>query len=167
MYLLGIERAAMIRHDHCIPQQRYDHRLRELVRRTGEVRLATGVGVPRSTARGWLGASYSAVVSLNGADRTEAKLRQEIVTLQRRLTKLAALLRLALVSRPRGGCTLTGERLLDGPDKARLLRAVEGARMSIPLRGILRCCAPVHSARRGASCRQGCRGPRLPLALSG
>ena len=119
-------------------QQRYDHRLRELVRRTGELRLATGRGVPRSTARGWLGASSSAVVSLNGADRTEAELRQEILTLQRRVTKLAALLRLALVLRPRGGRTLTGERLLDGPDKARLLRAIEGARTSIPLRGILR-----------------------------
>ena len=58
--------------------------------------------------------------------------------LQRRVTKLATLLRLALVVRPRGGRTLTGERLLDGPDKARLLRAVESARMSIRLRGILR-----------------------------
>ena len=33
-------------------QQRYDHRLRELGRRTGEVRLATDRGGPRSTARG-------------------------------------------------------------------------------------------------------------------
>ena len=119
-------------------QKRYDHRLRELVRRTGEIHLATARGVPRSTARGWLGASSSAVVSLNAADRTEAELRQEILTLQRRVGKLAALLRLALVLRPRGGRTLAGERLLDGPDKARLLRAVEGARTSIPLRGILR-----------------------------
>ena len=73
-------------------QQRYDHRLRELVLRTGELRLATGRGVPRSTARGWLGASSSAVVSLDGADRTEAELRQKILMLQRRVTKLAALL---------------------------------------------------------------------------
>ena len=32
------------------PQQRYDHRLRDLVRRTGDVTLATDLGVPRSTA---------------------------------------------------------------------------------------------------------------------
>ena len=36
------------------PQQRYDHRLRDLVHYTGDVTLATDHGVPRSTARGWL-----------------------------------------------------------------------------------------------------------------
>jgi len=36
------------------PQQRYDHRLRHLVHRTGDVTIATDLGVPRSTARaGW------------------------------------------------------------------------------------------------------------------
>ena len=83
-------------------QQRFDHRLRELGRRTGEFQLATGRGITRSTARGWLGASSSAIVSLNGADRTEAELRQEVLVLQRRVAKLTALLRLALVLRPRG-----------------------------------------------------------------
>lgn len=34
------------------PQQRYDHRLCELVRGTGDVTIATGLGVPRSTAPG-------------------------------------------------------------------------------------------------------------------
>ncbi|WP_110170353.1 hypothetical protein [Luteitalea pratensis] len=82
-------------------QQRYDHRLRELVRRTGELRLATTRGVPRSTARAWLGASPHAVVGLPGADLTDSELRQEILTLQRRVQKLAALLRLALAVRPR------------------------------------------------------------------
>src|ERR1700692_4375430 len=35
------------------PQQRYDHRLRHFVYSTGDVTLATNLGVPRSTARGW------------------------------------------------------------------------------------------------------------------
>ena len=40
---------------------------------------------------------------------------------------------------PRGSRrSASRERLLDGPDKARLLRTIEGARPSIPLRGILR-----------------------------
>jgi len=34
------------------PQQRYDHRLRNLVQRTGDVTVATGLGVPRSTRAG-------------------------------------------------------------------------------------------------------------------
>jgi len=38
-------------------QQRYDHRLRHVVQRTGDVTVATALGVPRSTARGWLGAT--------------------------------------------------------------------------------------------------------------
>jgi hypothetical protein len=35
------------------PQQRYDHRLRDLVQRTGDLSIATA-HVSRSTARGWL-----------------------------------------------------------------------------------------------------------------
>jgi hypothetical protein len=37
------------------PQQRYDHRLWHLVHCTGDVTVATDLGVPRSMARGWLG----------------------------------------------------------------------------------------------------------------
>jgi hypothetical protein len=39
------------------PQPRVDHRLGHLVHRTGHVTVATDLGVPRSTARGWLRAS--------------------------------------------------------------------------------------------------------------
>jgi hypothetical protein len=38
------------------PQQRYDHRLRDLVQGTGDVTIATDLGVPRTTDRGWLAA---------------------------------------------------------------------------------------------------------------
>jgi hypothetical protein len=77
------------------PQQRYDHRLRDLVRRTGDLTIATDLGVPHSTARGWLGAAPTVVLTLGVADLTEPELRQEILTLRRRVEKLAALLRLA------------------------------------------------------------------------
>jgi hypothetical protein len=53
------------------PQQRYDHRLRALVQRTGNLCIATDLGVQRSTTRGWLGAMPRAVVSLDGAHLTE------------------------------------------------------------------------------------------------
>src|SRR5262245_37535948 len=43
-------------------QRRYDHRLRNLVQRTGDVTIATDLGVPRSTARGWLGKGQTVVV---------------------------------------------------------------------------------------------------------
>ena len=120
------------------PQQRYDHRLRELVQRTGDLTIATDLGVPRSTARGWLGTAPTVVVSLEVADLTELELRQEVLTLRRRVQKLAALLRLALVLLRVSGFTLSGERLLDGRDKLRILRAIDQARACIPLRALLR-----------------------------
>jgi hypothetical protein len=75
------------------PQQRYDHRLRDLVQRTEDLAFATDLGVPRSTTRGWLRAAPIAVVSLDVADLTEPELRQEILKRRRRVEKLAALLR--------------------------------------------------------------------------
>ena len=120
------------------PQQRYDHRLRQLVQRTGDLTIATDVGVPRSTARGWLCTAPTVVVSLDVADLPELELRQEILKLQHRVQKLAALLRLALVLLRVSGFTLAGERLPDGPDKRRILRAMDQARACIPMQTLLR-----------------------------
>src|SRR6516162_6128319 len=119
-------------------QHRYDHRLRNLVQRTGNVTVATDLGVPRSTARGWLCTAPTVVVSLDVADLTEPELRHEILRLQQSVQKLAALLRLALVLLRLSGFTLAGERLPDGPDKRRILCAIDQARACIPLQILLR-----------------------------
>src|SRR5882762_5923674 len=58
-------------------QQRYDHRLRDLVHGTGDVTIATDLGVPRSTARGWLGKVPKVVVSLDVTDVRASELQQE------------------------------------------------------------------------------------------
>jgi putative transposase len=120
------------------PQQRYDHRLRNLVHRTGDVTVATNLGVPRSTARGWLGAAPTVVVCLDVADLTEPELRQEVLKLRRRVQKLTALLRLVLALLRTSGFRLTGARLPDGRAKIRILRAVDRARQHLPLRAVLR-----------------------------
>ena len=120
------------------PQQSYDHRLRDLVQRTGDPTIATDLGVPRSTAREWLRATPTIVVSLEVADLTERELRQELRTLRRRVEKLGALLRLALALLHISGFTLSGERLPDGHAKTRILRAVDRAREFVPLRALLR-----------------------------
>src|SRR5216684_7142050 len=78
------------------PQQRYDHRLRNLVQRTADVTVATDLGVPRSTSRGWLGTAPTVVVCLDVADLAEPEFRQEVLKPRRRVRKLTALLRLAL-----------------------------------------------------------------------
>ncbi len=120
------------------PQQRYDHRLRDLVQRTGDVTIATDLGVPRSTARGWLGGAPTVVVCLDVVDLTEPELRQEILKLRRRVQKLSALLRLALALLRTSGFRLTGERLPDGRAKTRILRAVDRAPEYLPLPSVLR-----------------------------
>src|SRR5207247_749775 len=75
------------------PQQCYEHRLRDLVQRTGYVTVATDLGVLRSTARGCLGGAPTVVVCLDVVDLTEPELRQEVLKLRRRVQKLSALLR--------------------------------------------------------------------------
>lgn len=119
-------------------QQRYDHRLRNLVQHTGDFRLAVACGVPKSTARGWVERQPAEVVGFADLTRTEAELRREVLMLRRRVGKLAALLRLALALQHASGFTLARTRLPDGLAKARMLRAVEQARTHMPLRGVLR-----------------------------
>jgi transposase InsO family protein len=119
-------------------QQRYDHRLRDLVRRTGDVTIATDLGVPRSTVRGWLREAPKVVVSLDVTNLRTSELQQEIVALRRRVRKLTAFLRLALALLRSSEFTLAHERLPDGRDKIRILRAVDRAREFAPLRTLLR-----------------------------
>jgi hypothetical protein len=120
------------------PQQRYDHRLRELVQCTGDVTATTDLGVPRSTARGWLNAVPTVVVCLDVADLTDREFRQEVLKLRRRVRKLTAWLRLALALLRTSGFRLTGARLPDGRAKMRILRAVDRAREHLPLHAVLR-----------------------------
>jgi hypothetical protein len=120
------------------PQRRYDHRLRDLVRRTGDVTVATDLGVPRSTARGWLAEPATVIVSLNGPNLTELELRREVLRLRRCVQKLAALLRLMLAAQRAVGFSLANQRLPDERAKQRILRAVNQARTCMPLRALLR-----------------------------
>ena len=119
-------------------QRRYDHRLRDLVQGTGDVTIAANLGVPRSTARGWLGKAPKVVVSLSVTNLKASELQQEVLELRRRVKKLTALLRLALALRRSSRFTLTHERLPDGRAKIRILRAVDRARDFVPLRALLR-----------------------------
>src|SRR5215472_9730015 len=108
-------------------QQRYDHRLRNLVQRTGDVTVATHLGVPRSTARGWLAETPTVVVCLDVTELADPELRQEVLKLRRRVRKLTALLRLALALLQASRFRLTLARLPNGRDKQRILRAVDRA----------------------------------------
>src|SRR5215831_5052434 len=119
-------------------RQRYDHRLRDLVQRTGDVTIATNLGVPSSTARGWLRTAPRVVVGLDMATLKTSELQQEVLVLQRRVRKLTALLRLALALLHTSGFRLTHERLPHGRAKVQILGAVDRARPFVPVRALLR-----------------------------
>jgi putative transposase len=119
-------------------QRRYDHRLRDLVQHTGDMTIATDLGVPRSTARGWIGNGQTAVLSLDVTNLKALELQQEVLELRRRVKKLTALLRLALALLRTSGFTLTHARLPEGRAKVRILRAIDRARACVPLPAILR-----------------------------
>ncbi len=69
-------------------QNRYDHRPREVVLTTQDVRYAVQCGVPRSTARGWLNVPSVEVVTLDSLDVDTTQLHRELLRLQTRIRKL-------------------------------------------------------------------------------
>jgi hypothetical protein len=119
-------------------QRRYDHRLRELVCKTKSVDVALCHGVPRSTARGWLSATATPIVTLKGTDQDVRGLRQEVIALRLRVDRLVALLRLMTLLLKLSGFSFARVRLPDGAAKTRLLQAIDRSRSHFTLRVVLR-----------------------------
>ena len=118
--------------------RRYDHRLSDLVRSTGDIGHATRRGVPRSTARGWLGPARAEVVTLDIVDMDVLNLQQEVLTLRNRAERLVALLRLLVVLTRVSGFSLACARFPDAAMKVSLLRAIDRSRSVLQLRTALR-----------------------------
>ena len=100
--------------------------------------MAAELGIPRSTAMGWLCDSPQQVVTLDVLSLRERELQLEVLMLGRRIRRLRALLRLLLVLLRISGFSLAKERVPEWKAKAALLRAVDGASEFAPLRTILR-----------------------------
>jgi len=120
------------------PQRTYDPRLRELVRETGDPGIVADLGIPRSTVSGWLRSDPRSVVSIDVVRKTDTDLQRDILKLRRRVRILQSLVRLLLTIVHLSGFRLDGERLPDGLDKARVLKAIDRARHALPLRAVLR-----------------------------
>lgn len=112
-------------------QCRYDHRLRDLVRTTQDIRCAIQHGVPRSTARGWLMDPVAQVMTVDALNMDSTQLQREVLQLRRRVQKLAALLRVLLVVFKMSGYSLNQTRLPDGNNKRSLLRAIDRSRLAL------------------------------------
>ena len=119
-------------------QRTYDHRLRELVRETGDPAFATKLGVPRSTAAGWLQGGAQEVITLDVLDLREMKLQAEVPKLRHRIRALGSVVRLLLALLRVSGFRLEARPLPPGPARTTLLSAVQRAREWLPLRAVLR-----------------------------
>ena len=118
-------------------QRVYDHRLRHLVQRSGDIRVATEIGVPRSTAAGWLRAEPQDVVTLDLLGMRETELQLELVRLRRRILILTTVVRLLLALVRLSGVRLDA-RSIPGDAMAALLGTIKRARKILQLRSILR-----------------------------
>ena len=126
-------------------QNKYDHRLRELIRSTGDIDHAIQLGVPRSTARGWLTSTGSDVVTLDVVGMDNLRLQQEVLRMQRRGDRLAALLRLVIVVSTLSDVSRSNIRIPEGTAMILLLRAIERSCSILPLRVVLCVVRLLHS----------------------
>lgn len=119
-------------------QQIYDHRLHELVRRTGDLRLAIDLGVPRSTAMGWVGGQAQPVVGLDVLDMATVDLQAEVIKLRRRVQTLSAVVRRLMTLLRVSRFQLERAHVLNPRTRAVFLRAAERAEAALPKRAVLR-----------------------------
>ncbi len=119
-------------------QQAYDHRLRLYVHDSGDVEVASQLGVPRSTAHGWRKRPGKPVVTLAKDDNELQRLANEVTRLRRCNAVLCAWLRIAMVVLKLSKFSFEGQRLPEGKDKSRLLRAIDRAHKVIDLQDILK-----------------------------
>ena len=105
-------------------QRSYDHRLKELVRTSGDPSLAIDLGIPASTVMGWLCNPPQQVVTLDALSIEEQELEREVLMLRQRVRKLLALLRLLVALLRISGFSLANPRVLEG--RAGLIRLLPG-----------------------------------------
>ena len=99
-------------------QRAYDHRLRELVYATGDTSLAIDLGVPRSTATGWLRAEPREVVAMAVPDAKTADLQAQVLELRRRVRILVAVVAPLLALVRVSGARLDSRQLSDAARQA-------------------------------------------------
>lgn len=71
-------------------QNRYDHKLKELVQSTNDIRHAVRHGVPSSTARGWMKAPPTEVVTIEVPDTDTIQLQQKVLKPNAQITRPTA-----------------------------------------------------------------------------
>ncbi len=117
-------------------QQIYDHRLVQLVQETRDPTIATRLGVPRSTAAGWLRRAPRSITVAADGDASLAELRCSVARLEKRNQRLTAVMRVLFVLLRTVAPDLLRLRI-PALDKERLLRAIERTRSVLGLQRVL------------------------------
>ncbi len=126
-------------------QNKYDHLLREHVRSTGDINHAIRLGVPRSTARGWVKSAPAEVITLDVVDMDNLRLQEKVLRLQSRLDWVIAILRLFVVVLKTSNVSLSSVRFPEGTAKRMLLRTIERSSCVLSLKVALRVIGLSHS----------------------
>jgi putative transposase len=116
----------------------YDHRLRNLVYTTKDVSLALDLGVPRSTAYGWVRNEPPEVITLDALNLDEQQLQYELIRIRKRCRRLIAVVRLLVVFVRTFGIRIDFSRIPDGKQKMKLLRVIDSARLTLALGSVLK-----------------------------
>ena len=138
-------------------QKKYDHRLKDVVRATGRTDLARQHEVPESTARGWISAPRSEVVTSNVDALEIVELQRQLAALEEKTRRLQAIARCALARARATNASLDHKRIPDGKSKQRLMASIERARSGLPLRKVLKIvglsASRYHAWKRSQDCK--------------
>ncbi len=118
-------------------QRAYDHRLRQFICSTGDTAHAVRIGVPRSTAAGWLHPREQPVISILASCQHSESLEAEVVSLRYQIEKLRHLLRLLFLILRISGFSFQNERIPSSCEKARLIKQINKSANVIPLGRVL------------------------------
>lgn len=118
-------------------QRSYDHRLRQFVCTTGDTAHALRIGVPRSTANGWLQPRVQSVISLSQFGQHVESLETEVARLQLQVSRLRHLLRLLFLIFRISGFSFQNCRIPCSSDKSKLINLINNAATVIPVGRLL------------------------------
>ncbi len=118
-------------------QRAYDHRLRQFVCTTGDTAHALRIGVPRSTANGWLQPRVRPVISLSQFGQHVEALEIEVARLRRQAAMLRHILRLLFPILRISGFSFQTCRVPSGSDKSSLIKQIRRSANVNPLGCVL------------------------------
>jgi hypothetical protein len=118
-------------------QRVYDHRLRQFICTTGDTAHALRIGVPRSTANGWLRSRQQPVISLSQFGQLVEALETEVARLRVQTVRLRHILRLLFLILKMSGFSLQNLRIPNASEKSKLIKRIHHAAKAIPLGRLL------------------------------